>query len=219
MTRRIGILGGTFDPIHVGHLEAAAVARRALRLDTVRFMPSRTPLHRHDPPRASPFHRFAMVALAVAGCEGFQADDDELCAEGPSFTSATLARLHRKGCAPGELFFVLGGDAFVDIASWHEYPAVLDAAHFAVVARSGTSTAAVRARVPALVSRMIDASDAAALDAASAGPTRIVLISADTPDVSSTEVRRCIARGEPLDGLVPPAVANHIGRHGLYRVN
>jgi nicotinate-nucleotide adenylyltransferase len=212
--RRIGIFGGTLDPVHAGHLEAAAIARKALSLDVVQLMPSMTPPHRHLQPQASPFHRFAMVALAVADRSGLLASDDELCTDGPSYTSDTLGRWHARGFAPTELFFVLGADAFADIAAWHRYPAVLGSAHFVVVARPGTSLADLQSHLPALRSRMADASSLT--DGAPDTP-RIVLLSAATPDVSSTEIRKRVLAGESLDGLTPPAVIAHIERHHLYR--
>ena len=213
-SRRIGILGGTFDPIHVGHLEAATAARRALKLDEVHLMPSMTPPHRQTQPHASPFHRFAMVALAVADCEGLIASDEELREAGRSYTSDTLARFHAGGHMPTELFFILGADAFIDIASWHEYPKVLDAAHFVVVERPGTSLADVRAALPQLVPHMVDA---AAMTESPGGAPRIVLLQAATPNVSSTDIRRRVAAGETLNGLAPPAVERHIDRHHLYQ--
>ena len=212
--RRIGILGGTLDPVHAGHLEVASVARTALSLDLVQLMPSMTPPHRHLQPQASPFHRFAMVALAVAEREGLLASDDELCTAGPSYTSDTLARWHGRGFAPTELFFVLGADAFADIAAWYRYPAVLDSAHFVVVARPGTSLVELQSQLPALRSRMCDGSS---VTSESPGTPRIMLLSASTPDVSSTEIRRRVAAGERLDGLTPPAVIAHIERHRLYK--
>jgi nicotinate-nucleotide adenylyltransferase len=212
--RRIGIFGGTLDPVHAGHLQAAVIARTALSLDAVHLMPSLTPPHRHLQPQASPFHRFAMTALAVADRDGLLASDDELCREGPSYTSDTLARWHARGFRPTELFFVLGADAFADIAAWHRYPDVLDAAHFVVVARPGTSLADLQSYLPALRPRI---SDASSLAGQSPAMPCIVLLSASTPDVSSTEIRRRVRAGEPLDGLTPPAVIAHIERHHLYR--
>jgi nicotinate-nucleotide adenylyltransferase len=214
--RRLGIFGGTLDPVHAGHLKAATIARTALSLDVVLLMPSMTPPHRHSQPQASPFHRFAMVALAVADRDGLLASDDELSVAGPSYTSDTLARWHARGYAPAELFFVLGADAFADIAAWHDYPALLDAAHFVVVARPGTSLADLQTRLPALRPRM---SDVTALTGGSPAAPRIVLLSAATPDVSSTEIRRRVGAGERLDGLTPPVVITHIERYRLYRSN
>jgi nicotinate-nucleotide adenylyltransferase len=212
--RRTGILAGTFDPIHVGHLEAAAIAQRTLKLDAMVLMPSMTPPHRPTQPRASAFHRFAMVALAVSDRDDVIASDDELRTEGLSYTSDTLERLHARGFAPTELFFVLGSDAFSEIAAWHRYPHVLEGAHFVVVTRPGTTLADIQRRVPELVPRIIDA---AAFTGSSNGAPHIVVVAASTPDVSSTEIRRRVAAGESLSGLTPPTVIKHIGRHGLYR--
>jgi len=214
MTRRLGILGGTFDPVHAGHLATAAIAQEALGLDVVRFVPSRTPPHRDSTPRASAFHRFAMVALAVAGHDRFLASDEELRESGPSYTWNTLSRLHDQGISPRELYFVLGMDAFHDIASWHRYPEVLDAAQFVVVTRPGAAPVGAKARLATLNPRMVEAG---AFAPATDDATKIVLVPGATPDVSSTEVRRRIEAGEPLTGLVPTPVVNHINRHGLYR--
>jgi nicotinate-nucleotide adenylyltransferase len=212
--RRIGIFGGTLDPVHAGHLEAASLAGKALSLDFVLLMPSMTPPHRQLQPEASPFHRFAMVTLAVADRDGLLASDDELCSTGPSYTWDTLARWHGRGFASTEIFFVLGADAFADMATWYRYPAVLDAAHFVVVARPGTSLLELESHVPELRSRV---SEVSSFKSHSPDTPRIMLLSASTPDVSSTEIRRRVAVGESLDGLTPPAVVEHIRRYQLYK--
>jgi len=211
---RIGIFGGTFDPTHLGHLEAADLARRALKLDEVRFMPAGSPPHRQAAPHASASHRLLMVKLAVAGREGFRASDDDLNVTGPSYTWDTLSRLHAQRLAPTELFFVLGADAFGEIATWHRYPEVLDAAHFVVIARPGTPLSQVQAQMPELGPRLIDG---ASFEHARHDTPRIVLVPGATPDVSSTEIRRRVAGGQSVEGLVPPSVIDYIDRHGLYR--
>src|SRR5947209_8259882 len=137
MVRRIGILGGTFDPIHRGHLDLAEAAERRLALTEVLVIPSNIPPHRPQP-AASSCHRFAMVALAIVGRPHWRVSDIELAAgSAPSFTVTTLDRLHADGYAPTELFFLIGADAFADIDSWRDYPAILDRAHFAVTSRPG----------------------------------------------------------------------------------
>jgi nicotinate-nucleotide adenylyltransferase len=112
-----------------------------------------------------------------------------------------------------ELYFVTGADAFREIETWKGYPDLLDRCHFVVVSRPGTPAGSLRALLPALADRMVDAS--AALEG---GPARIALVDAETAPVSSTEVRRRAAEGQSLDGLVPPAVASYIDHHDLYRV-
>ena len=210
---RIGILGGTLDPIHLGHLESARAARAALGLDRVVIVPSRVPPHRHQQPQASPYHRFAMAALAVNGAEGLTVSDMELCAPGPSYTADTLTRLHGQGLSASQIFFITGADAFAEIETWARFPEVLDLAHFVVIARPGHDLVALRERLPQLAGRMIDA----ARMPPTPGGCGIFLVAARTPDVSSTEVRQRIARGEPLTGLVSEPVEAHIMQHGLYR--
>jgi nicotinate-nucleotide adenylyltransferase len=218
MTRaqRTGVLGGTFDPIHVGHLAAAAAAARALALDEVIFIPSHQPPHRSAPPQASAFHRFAMVVLATAEDERFVASDVELRTPGPSFTALTLRALHAAGLPASQLFFVTGTDAFAEIATWHDYPAVLDLAHFAVISRPGQSFDELRARLPRLAGRMCEVNADPPHGDRTSGSPCIFLVRADTPDVSSTEIRAHAAAARPLAGMVPPAVDRHIGRHRLY---
>jgi nicotinate-nucleotide adenylyltransferase len=209
---RIGILGGTLDPIHCGHMAAAAAARDALDLPRVLVVPSRVPPHRPVQPVASPYHRFAMTALAVSGMPRIEACDDELRAEGPSYTADTLTRLHAGGLQPSQIFFITGADAFADIATWKRYPDVLDLAHFVVVSRPGYDIDALAERLPDLRARMRPAASPARTD----DGTLIFLLQAATPDVSSTAVRERLRRGEPLAGLVPPLVETHIQQHHLY---
>lgn len=210
---RIGILGGTFDPIHVGHIETARAARRALDLDSVTLMPSRVPPHRQHGPSASPYHRFAMAALAAAGEEGLTVSDDELRADGPSYTALTLERLAGRGLPAAQIFFITGADAFAEIETWYRYPAVLDLAHFIVIGRPGTPAASVAARLPLLGSRLRQAGPGLAVPPEPA----VFLVDAATPDVSSTDIRRRLRAGSGVAGLVPPAVERHIARHGLYQ--
>jgi nicotinate-nucleotide adenylyltransferase len=197
---RVGILGGTFDPIHLGHLVAASAAQQALSLDQLLLVPSRTPPHRSAEPRASVFHRFAMAALAAAE-HGMSVSDLELRRDGPSYTALTLEALHRDGFAPAQLFFITGSDAFAEVASWYEYPRILQLANFVVVSRPGAPRATDLIPNPEPVT--------------SGAPT-LYSVEANTPDVSSTDIRRRVGAGESIDGLVPSSVAGHIRRHHLY---
>jgi nicotinate-nucleotide adenylyltransferase len=212
MRRRLGVLGGTFDPIHVGHLDAAAAAQAVLTLDEVLFVPSHDPPHRPLELHATAFHRFALVALAIEGRPWCRASDMELLREGHSYTSDTLRALHRLGWTGSQLFFILGADAFSEIATWHEYPGVLDAANFVVIARPGTSIASALARSPELHARTRSATAPAGTPEA----TAIHLVHADTRDVSSTMIRTRLSDGQSIDDLVPSSVARHIVAHHLY---
>lgn len=213
---RTGIMGGTFDPIHVGHLDAAVAARAALGLDEVWLVPARVPPHRMAATRASVYHRLAMVGLAARERPGLVASDLEVNAPGPSYTSDTLARLAATGLPPWQIFFITGADAFVEIATWRDYPEILDRAHFAVVSRPGVPVAALAGRLPALASRMIPADAAARTARAGARSTAVWLVDAPTPAVSSTDIRGRAAAGRSLAGLVPAAVEEYIRQHGLY---
>jgi nicotinate-nucleotide adenylyltransferase len=198
---RLGILGGTFDPVHFGHLDAANAARRALNLDQVWLIPSCDPPHRPIDPLASGYHRFALVALAVQGDETLRASDIELTRTGPSYTADTLRAVARHGWHASQIFFILGSDAFAEIATWREFPAVLDAANFVVIARPGTTLDAAATRMPSLRGRL---------------GTSIFLVEARTRDVSSSTIRARLAARQPIDDLVPTAVARHILAHHLY---
>ncbi len=212
MTRRLGVLGGTFDPMHFGHLDAAAAARSALALHDVLFVPSHDPPHRPADPHATAFQRLALVELAIDGVAAYRVSDVELLRDGHSYTSDTLRALHVAGWAPSQLFFILGADIFAEIATWHEFPWVLDAAHFAVIARPGTTIEAALARTPDLRSR---ARAASTVDEAG-NRTGVFLVEAATRDVSSTLIRRRLAAQQPIGDLVPSAVARHIAAHHLY---
>jgi nicotinate-nucleotide adenylyltransferase len=207
---RIGILGGTFDPVHHGHLDAAAAAQAGLALDEIVFLPSHVPPHRQMPPRASGYDRFALIALAIQNRRRFLVSEDELTRDGPSFTIDTLRRLHQRGHRPSQLFFILGADAFAEIATWREYPDVLDAAHFAVVTRPGADLEAALARNPALTSRVRQN------DHRDESGTGIFFVKADTPDVSSTAIRARLSTGQSIEDLVPAPVAAYIEAKDLY---
>jgi nicotinate-nucleotide adenylyltransferase len=201
VSRRLGILGGTFDPIHFGHLDAADAARRALQLDQVLLIPASDPPHRPADPLASGFHRFALVALAIQGHDALHVSDMELTRTGPSYTADTLRSVARQGWTPSQIFFILGSDAFAEIATWREFPAVLDAANFVVIARPGTTLDAAIARTPSLRGRQ---------------GKSLFLVEARTRDVSSSTIRTRLAAHQPIDDLVPAAVARHIAAHHLY---
>jgi nicotinate-nucleotide adenylyltransferase len=209
---RIGILGGTFDPIHVGHLDTARAAQQALDLQPMIVMPARIPPHRQQGPSASTFHRFAMATLAARECDDFIVSDDELRSEGPSYTALTLERLAADGVPAERIFFVTGADAFVEIETWYRYPAVLDLAHFVVISRPGTTASSVTDRLPHLRRRMVIPTGSERLP----DSPSVFLIDAPTADISSTEVRRRLRAGDTINGLVPASVEAHIRRHRLY---
>jgi nicotinate-nucleotide adenylyltransferase len=196
---RVGILGGTFDPIHNGHVAAAAAAQDTLGLDTISLIPSHIPPHRHDPVGATGEQRFEMARLAATERPGWSASRIELDREGPSYTYDTLVTLRGS-----QIFFITGADAFAEIATWSRYPAVLDLANFVVVSRPGITLDSLRARVPSAFRDRPSAS------------TRVILVEAHTPDISSTDIRRRVRAGQSLSGFVPDSVARFIAEHRLY---
>lgn len=211
MTRH-GVLGGTFDPVHVGHVDVARAAREALGLHDVSFMPSNIPPHRGRT-HAPATDRLAMVALAVGGTPGFTASSVELEGDGPSYTSATLDRLAARGVDLRTLFFITGADAFLDIPKWKDFPQILDRCHFVAVSRPACPAGRLRAALPALAPRMIDIRTPGPLPDSPA----VFLVDVPTAPVSSTTIRQRLAEGQPIEGLVPPPVAAYIHSHGLYR--
>ncbi len=211
---RVGVIGGTFDPIHCGHVAVARESQRTLGLDQIRLIPSSQPPHRTDQPRAGRYHRFAMAVLAGSSQRTWKVSDSELERPGPSYTFDTLIGIAHDGYHPSQIFFLLGSDAFAEIATWSRYPAVLDLAHFVVVSRPGLTLSSLRSRVPELASRMIVPAD---LDARET--TRVILLDATTPDVSSTDIRARVHAGRSIDGLVPEGVAHYIATQDLYRVS
>ena len=223
---RIGVLGGTFDPIHLGHLAVAGQAADALGLHQVWLLPARTPPHRPVDPSASITHRFAMAALAAATDSRFSASDLELGRPGASYTADTLRALRTTGLEAWQIFFLTGADAFAEIATWREYPAVLDLAHFVACSRAGVAASSLTARLPDLAPRMIPVpvpgSGDPELHRIGGGPgekdpeTRVFLLDCTTPDISSTTIRAHARAGRPLAGLVPPEVDDYIRRHRLY---
>jgi nicotinate-nucleotide adenylyltransferase len=209
---RIGILGGTFDPVHNGHLDVAHAASRALELDELWLMPCRVPPHRAMP-HASAAHRFAMTAIAAAASPGVLLSDLEMTSEAPSYTVETLNRLASRGADMSQTFLITGADAFAGIRTWRAFPALLDRCHFAVVSRPGHPTRALRQQLPELAARMV-----AMPEPRPYGPA-ILLIDAPTAAVSSTDVRRRAAAGESIAGLVPAPVHDYISKHRLYSVD
>jgi nicotinate-nucleotide adenylyltransferase len=207
---RLALLGGTFDPIHCGHLDIARAAREALGLDQVWLVPSHVPPHRH-PPHASAAHRFAMAVLSAQDDAGMLVSDIEMLDAAPSYTSGTLAKIADTGLTGSSVFFITGADAFREIETWKDFPAILEACHFVVVSRPGAPVASLRGHLPALAARMVD------LPGPIPAAPAILLVEAVTADVSSTQVRQKLAEGGTIEGMVPATVAAYIRKQALYQ--
>jgi nicotinate-nucleotide adenylyltransferase len=208
----LGILGGTFDPIHYGHLRPAREAQQQLALEQVRLVVSANPPHR-SPPLASATDRLRMVELALSEFEDFVADDRELRRGGPSYTVLTLESL-RAEIGDHPLCLLLGVDAFVGLPSWYRWTEILNLAHLVVLARPDAPSL-VEAQAAAWAhARMVQ--EASQLRDRSGGS---VLFMAVAPQqISATRLREAMARGvQPSPAELPPAVWDYIRQHDLYR--
>ncbi|HWI65496.1 MAG TPA: nicotinate-nucleotide adenylyltransferase [Symbiobacteriaceae bacterium] len=197
----VGIMGGTFDPIHFGHLAAAEGAMHVVGLDRVLFMPNRQPPHKAGRPVTPAEHRAAMVRLAIAGQPRFEFSSLELEREGPSYTLLTVQAL-RERYPDWRLAFLAGMDSLVDMTTWYQYETLLGLIDMVIFTRPGFSAEQRDAALERL------------------GPelsARIRLIEVPGVAVSGTELRRLATEGYPLRYLVPDAVEAYIQEHGLYR--
>jgi nicotinate-nucleotide adenylyltransferase len=214
----IGLFGGTFDPIHLGHLRAAAEVRRRAKLDRILFIPSYLPPHKKTGAAASAADRLRMVEIACRRQAGFEASAIEVDAREKSYSILTLRKL--RALAPeARLFFILGVDAFLDIGTWREYHRVLEECYFIVMGRPGFDLDRAR---DVLAGGLRDAIGPLPTGGAAAAGTlpphiRIFLAPIRALDISSTDIRSRVHRGLSLDGLVPKSVADYIRDRQLYR--
>ncbi len=210
---RVGILGGTFNPPHVGHVALARCALRELRVERVVLMPAREAPHKPAGEDPGPEQRLRMCRLAVAGVAGLTACALEVERAGPSYTVDTLRAMHASH-EDTELTFVVGADAARTLPSWREPGELLKLAALAVAEREGAGRDDVLRAVSA--ARSASAS-AAAGSPEEMGETDVSFLEMGSVPVSSSLVRERVARGEPVEELVGEAVAEYIAEHGLYR--
>ena len=200
---RVGILGGTFDPIHVGHLIVAEEARVRLRLERVIFMPTGQPWLKENQPVASGEDRLRMVELAVVSNPAFQVGHNEVDRSGPTYTVDTLEEMSREVGADAELYFIVGMDALEQFHRWKDPERLLEMCRLVVANRpghQGVDVNAVVGRVPQV------------------GP-RLTLLSVPRMEISSTDIRQRVAEGVSIRYLVPDAVEGYIQQQGLYRTD
>jgi nicotinate-nucleotide adenylyltransferase len=194
---RIGILGGTFNPPHLGHLLLAQEAHAALGLDRVLLVPAGAPPHKAVPEDPGAERRLHMVRLAVQGDDRFGVSDLEVVRPGPSYTVATLRAIDAQ--APqDELYLIVGGDTAEALPGWHRPEEILELAHLAVAERGDR-----RERVEAALAGL-------------GGARRVSFLDMSRVDISSSEIRRRLAAGLPVRYLVPDAVADYVAAEGLY---
>ncbi|BBP55671.1 putative nicotinate-nucleotide adenylyltransferase [Pseudomonas sp. St386] len=213
LPRRIGILGGTFDPVHIGHLRGALEVADALALDELRLTPSARPPHR-DTPQVSAQDRLAMVECAVAGVAPLVVDARELQRDKPSYTIDTLELMRAELAADAQVFLLLGWDAFCGLPTWHRWEELLQHCHILVLQRPDADSEPPDALRNLLAARSV--SDPLALK----GPNGQIAFVWQTPlAVSATQIRQLLASGKSVRFLVPDAVLAYIDAHGLYRAS
>lgn len=207
----IGVFGGTFDPIHYGHLRTALELRGILDLSHVKFIPCRTPPHRNTQPSAGDL-RLDMVHAAVAGEDGFSVDEREFDRPGPSYTIDTLTSLRAElGMRP--LCLLLGMDAFLGLPTWHRWPELFDVAHLVVAHRPGWVTPNEGPLGQLLAQRRVDSPKPLHDEAHG----RVFVTAVTQLEISATDLRDALARGDDPRFLVPDAVREIIMRSGCYR--
>ena len=218
----VGLFGGTFDPIHRGHLAVARAAARRFRLKQIYFVPSSLPPHRQGRPLSPYHHRFAMVALAIQGAKSFIPSSLEApSGRGFSYSIDTVHALKREMGKRDRLYFIIGIDAFMDIAKWHRAEALLREADFIVASRPGYALAEVAKALPQSLRPPADKiraiRKARTGNKLTLGRTAIHLLPGVKVPVSATQVRGAARRGKALERLVSPVVAEYIQKAHLYR--
>ncbi len=202
--RRVGLFGGSFDPIHRGHVAPVQRARRELGLERVVYLPTARPPHKPKREFAPAYRRFAMVEMALLGEDGLYASGHELTLGRPAYTMETVEHFAARW-PDADLHLLVGGDSFAELSTWHRWQELVAAVELVVLARPGWALEEVRGGLPEELARRI-----------AQGGVHVVV---DEPvDLSSTELRQRLGRGETLpDGAVAPPVVDYIRKYSLYR--
>jgi len=198
---RIGIMGGTFDPVHYGHLVAAEGARHHFSLDVVIFVPAARPPHKGIRIITDPMHRLNMTVLATGSNPNFEVSDLEIKRQGPSYTIETVSYFHRSW-PDSQIYFITGADAVLEILTWHRVRELLDLCYFIAATRPGYRLENLSETLKGLPARYIE---------------KIAVMEVPALAISSTDIRDRVGSGKPIKYLLPEEVENYINHKGIYR--
>lgn len=218
--RRIGAYGGTFDPLHNGHLEVARAVARNFALDQLLIIPAHRPPHKNSRSISNAYHRYAMAVLASLDEPRLRVSTMEIEAPDRPYTFETIERLRDVYGSRAVLFFVMGADSFEELNTWREPARILANANLIVAARPGYEVRA--SHLPAaFTSNMIDLrgrpDEAVELQGGEINDSRVYLTDYVNMDISATEIRQKVRDGETIEGLVPPRVVDYVEKYELYR--
>lgn len=201
--KKIGLFGGTFDPIHNGHLHIARAFADELALDMVVFLPAGDPYHKAQNTRTAARHRLAMTELAIAADPRFAVSDCDIVREGATYTFDTV-QIFRQQFPAAQLWWLMGMDSLLQLHTWKKWPTLVRQIHIAVAARKGDSLNQAPRELHGWIG-----------EALQNGSLR--LLNAPMYDISSTDIRRQLQARQNIAGMLPPTVANYIDKHKLYR--
>jgi nicotinate-nucleotide adenylyltransferase len=218
---KLGLLGGSFNPIHKCHLAIAHATRSLLQLDRVLFIPTGDPPHKPPGSFAAAHHRYRMVELAVEGEPSFSVTDLELRRPGKSYTIDTVRAIQAEHGPETELYFIVGLDAFLDVPSWKDSDSLLRLCHFVVVSRPAVRFASLAAHDlvrpwPRSVLHALDSGRQDRADLSLSSHTHLILLRLPPCDVSASEIRMRLRQKSSLANLLPARVESYILKHGLY---
>lgn len=219
---RLGIFGGSFNPIHNGHLTIASQVRERLQLDRILFIPTGEPPHKRGWPLAPARDRYEMVRLAIAGTPSFDISDIEVQRRGRSYSIDTIRELLRQHGPATKLYFLIGLDAFLDFPTWKEPDALLKACRFVVISRPGQSfqSLARLSMLPTLdphALAQLDTGEMTRLDIAFPSCPGIICLALPPSAISASDIRQRLQRKAALANVLPPPIESYILQHHLYQ--
>ena len=214
--KRLGLFGGTFDPVHLGHLVPARTASRVLGLDALLFIPGARPPHKLGDPLTSFVHRFAMLALATQGQADWYVSEVEQDRAGPTYTIDTLTELARSMPAE-ETFFLMGSDSFAQITTWHRWSELVDLAHLVVLHRPGVWGRELASSVPGWLARRIVSLDPSRELGEVSADKKVFVLEHEPLPISATRLREALRQGARVTDLVPPQVEQYALKYHLYQ--